>query len=124
VDITTLALLHDELEGNDLIWGRFIQDFVARLPHRVERLLLTLTRGDIDDVMDAVLSIRTSSQMVGAARLATLSRDLEQAIDEASRHSDTEEVLTRLGETRIPYIKACAQQTGQQLQKHLAGTQP
>ncbi|MEW1808504.1 Hpt domain-containing protein [Pseudarthrobacter sp. NPDC080039] len=80
LDPSVLERLRDELDGDEGIWMIFIRNFIAQLPGRTERLRHTLTTGDAKGAMDAVLSLRTSSQMVGAERLANLALQVEQAL--------------------------------------------
>jgi histidine phosphotransfer protein HptB len=69
--------------------------------------------------MDAVLSIRSSSQVIGAEGLASLASHLEQALREALGHNDPDTALPQLATTHLQRTNECAEQTGQQLQKHL-----
>jgi HPt (histidine-containing phosphotransfer) domain-containing protein len=49
--------------------GRFARDFCASLDGKIDRLEARLQGGDLLGAADAVLSITTSSAMVGAVRL-------------------------------------------------------
>jgi HPt (histidine-containing phosphotransfer) domain-containing protein len=120
VDASVLDRLRAELDGDEGIWRVFIQDFLAQLPVRTARLLQALTSGDAAGAMDAVLSLRTSSQMVGAERLAHQALTLETAL-RAARDADPGHVLPQLAATYTRRIKRCADQTGQVLKTHLAG---
>lgn len=55
----------------------FARDFAAMWPRRRARLVRALGRGDRDAALEAALSLRTSSVMVGAARLAGLAERVE-----------------------------------------------
>jgi HPt (histidine-containing phosphotransfer) domain-containing protein len=97
----------------------FVQTFIALLPHRTERLRLTLTTGDLAGAMDAVLSLKTSSQMVGAERLASLALDLERSLRHDTLHAEPSRVLPRLAASHLGEIINCGQQTIYLLQKYL-----
>ena len=58
----------------------FVGNFIECLPQRLSKLRLALTTGDLEGSVDAVLSLKTSSQMVGAERLAGLATNLESEI--------------------------------------------
>ncbi|MFJ5959072.1 Hpt domain-containing protein [Pseudarthrobacter oxydans] len=87
VDRSVLDRLGRELDDDGEGYTRiFVANFIACLPGRIERLRLALTTGDLEAAVDAVLSLKTSSQMVGAERLAALAMDLETEVrGEASR---------------------------------------
>ncbi|MCT9868629.1 Hpt domain-containing protein [Paenarthrobacter aurescens] len=80
VDRTVLTELQAELGGDHAIIGAFIRNYVALLPWRVSRLHRALENLDMDDAMDAVLSLKTSSQMVGAICMNRLATELEISI--------------------------------------------
>lgn len=119
VDTAALDRLHDELEGNDRLWDSFLQTYAVRLPHRIERISRALAGGDTDAAMDAVLSLRTSSQMAGAARLAGMTLALERSIRGAAQHQESDVILQTLATTHLPVLAECARHTGQQLQHQL-----
>jgi HPt (histidine-containing phosphotransfer) domain-containing protein len=58
---------------------RFFDDFVRSWPGRLQRLVLGLDGSDADVAHVALLSIRSTSEMVGALPLARLARRLEDA---------------------------------------------
>jgi len=80
LDSSVLLRLREELDGDEGVWKVFIQNFVNHLPARTEKLRLALTTGDSAGAMVAVLSLKTSSQMVGAERLAGLVLELEHLL--------------------------------------------
>ncbi|WP_395659605.1 hypothetical protein [Nocardioides sp.] len=55
----------------------FVDKFRALLPHRVRRIATTLGEGDVDEALDAVLSLRVSACLIGAGELCLLGRTLE-----------------------------------------------
>jgi HPt (histidine-containing phosphotransfer) domain-containing protein len=119
LDSSILERLRFELDYDESVWKVFIQDFVAHLPARTERLRLALTTGDSVTAKDAVLSLKTSSQMVGAERLAGLALDLEGALRLAASEGEPGVVLPRIATLHLIGIRQCSQQTSYCLQKHL-----
>jgi len=116
VDQSVLDRLLDELEEDEGYFTLFVGKFIELLPHRIARLRLALTTGDLDGAVDAVLSLKTSSQMVGAERLAALAMDLESAIRNESELGDVAVVLPRLAATYLKAIDQCSGQTLHRLQ--------
>ncbi|QHK20091.1 Hpt domain-containing protein [Pseudarthrobacter psychrotolerans] len=119
LDQAVLERLRTELEDDDAVWKVFVENFIAHLPQRTERLRLTLTTGDLVGALDAVLSLKTSSQMVGAERLASLAWDLEQSLRTDARNSEPDRVLPRLAAAHLRIITRCGRQTSYLLQKYL-----
>ncbi len=119
LDPAVLERLRGELEDDDGVWRVFVEAFIAQMPRRLQNVRLTLTTGDLVGAMDAVLSLKTSSQMVGAERLAGLAADLEQSLREEARNADPAVVLPRLAADHLRRIKQCAQRTVYVLQDHL-----
>jgi HPt (histidine-containing phosphotransfer) domain-containing protein len=119
LDSTVLDRLRWELDYDEGIWKVFIQDFMAHLPARIERIRLALTTGDPVTAKDAVLSLKTSSQMVGAERLAGLALDLERSIRSDSPDGLPSVVLPRLAAAHLQRIRQCAQQTTYLLERQL-----
>lgn len=116
VDQAVLDRLREELEDDEGYFRMFVADFIQCLPQRISRLRLALTTGDLDGSMDAVLSLKTSSQMVGAERLAGLAIELESEIRTKARESDVAVVLPRLAATFLRPISQCSRQTTHRLQ--------
>ncbi|MET1086970.1 MAG: Hpt domain-containing protein [Arthrobacter sp.] len=119
LDSSVLHRLREELDSDEGVWKVFIKDFVALLPTRIESLRLAMTTGDTAGAVAAVLSLKTSSQMVGAARLGDLSLDLERLIRQKTFDGDPATVLPRLAADHLVQIKLCARQTRFFLEKHL-----
>ena len=80
VDPTVLTELQAELGGDPTIISTFVGNYVELLPWRVDRLHHALEKLDIEDAMDAVLSLKTSSHMVGAICMSRLATELEISI--------------------------------------------
>ncbi|MET1086957.1 MAG: Hpt domain-containing protein [Arthrobacter sp.] len=119
LDSTVLDRLRAELDHDEGIWKIFVQDFVAQLPGRIEKLRLSLTTGDPVGAMDAVLSLKTSSQMVGAERLAGLAVELERQLRVAHRDDGPAIVLPQVAAGHLTDLRRCAQQTTFLLRRHL-----
>lgn len=80
VDPTVLTELRAELGGDQAIISAFVRNYVDLLPWRVDRLHHAVEKLDIEDAMDAVLSLKTSSHMVGAICMSRLATELEISI--------------------------------------------
>ncbi|MEV7605050.1 Hpt domain-containing protein [Paenarthrobacter sp. NPDC089322] len=77
VDPSVLTELQAELGGDQSIVTAFVRNYVAMLPWRVSRLHHAVDNLDMEDAMDAVLSLKTSSHMVGATCMQRLAAELE-----------------------------------------------
>jgi HPt (histidine-containing phosphotransfer) domain-containing protein len=80
VDPTVLAELRSELAAAPEICEAFISDYIALLPRRVARLRRSVESMDFEAATDAVLSLKTSSRMVGAACLGSLAEELQSSL--------------------------------------------
>lgn len=114
LDTSVLDELREELQNDEPIWKAFIRNYYMYLPSRVERLRLTLLAANLESAKDAALSLRTSSQMIGAKRLAWLAQQIEDALNENTKEQD-DAALPHIAHTRLQPVTTCAQQTGQQL---------
>lgn len=76
LDRHVLAQLADDL-ADQAFAQSFAERYRSMLPKRVSRVSRALTARDVDEAMDAVLSLRVSSSAVGAEELATLARRIE-----------------------------------------------
>lgn len=79
VDAAVLAELEDELAGSGLA-QRFARDYAAMWDVRLARLGTAVQSRDGDSALDAVISLKISSAMVGGVRLAKLAELLEGLI--------------------------------------------
>jgi HPt (histidine-containing phosphotransfer) domain-containing protein len=116
VDQSVLDRLREELEEDEGYCKVFVGNFIECLPQRIGRLRLALTTGDLEGSVDAVLSLKTSSQMVGAERLAGLAMDLEGEIRTEAHEADVAVVLPRLAASFLRTINHCSRQTMHRLQ--------
>ena len=116
VDQSVLDRLREDLDEVEGYCTVFVENFIDYLPRRIGRLRLALTTGDLEGAVDAVLSLKTSSQMVGAERLAGLALELESAIRSDSSHHDAAVALPRLAAAYLKPINQCSKQTLHRLQ--------
>ncbi len=79
LDLAVFQLLEDQLD-NPLIARSFASDFAKLWTLRYEVLAGAVERGDAAGAMEAVLSLKTSSTMVGGVRLALLAGQFEERI--------------------------------------------
>ena len=79
VDAAVLEELEDELAGSGLA-QRFARDYAAMWDVRLARLGTAVDSQDEDSALDAVISLKISSAMVGGVRLAKLAELLEGLI--------------------------------------------
>ncbi|GAC1371509.1 MAG: hypothetical protein NVSMB43_07550 [Pseudarthrobacter sp.] len=111
VDPSVLDRLRDELAEDAGYCTVFVGNFIDYLPVRIGKLRLALTTGDLPGAVDAVLSIKTSSQMVGAERLADLAMDLERSIREDSPRTEPSVSLPKLAVDYLRPLNLCIRQT-------------
>lgn len=79
VEPEILAELETELDGPELARG-FARDYAALWDQRFSRLAAAVQAEDHPEALDAVISLRITSAMVGGIRLASLAQALEDAI--------------------------------------------
>jgi HPt (histidine-containing phosphotransfer) domain-containing protein len=79
IDATVLDELDDELAGSGLA-RRFARDYAAMWDMRLARLGTAVDSQDEASALDAVISLKISSAMVGGVRLAKLAEVLEALI--------------------------------------------
>lgn len=120
VDQSVLDRLREELEEDEGYCRVFVGNFIEYLPQRIGRLRLALTTGDLEGSVDAVLSLKTSSQMVGAERLAGLAMELEVEIRTEARKADVAVLLPQLAVAFLRTINHCSRQTTHRLQAQFA----
>jgi hypothetical protein len=79
VDAAVLEELEDELAGSGLA-QRFARDYAAMWDQRYSKLAAAVDNQDSDSALDAVISLKITSAMVGGLRLAKLAELLEAVI--------------------------------------------
>jgi hypothetical protein len=111
LDRSVLDRLGKELDDDGGGYTRiFVANFIICLPGRIDRLRLALTTGDLEAAVDAVLSLKTSSQMVGAERLAVLAMALETEVRCGASRSDMM-TMPNLAASFLRPIDRCGSQT-------------
>lgn len=79
LDSTVLDDLEEQLNGSALA-VRFARDYAAMWDQRYARLAAAVENQDRASALDAIISLRITSAMVGGVRLARLAEVLEQVI--------------------------------------------
>lgn len=79
VDPAVLKDLEDQLDGRAVAL-RFVSDYKDMWEQRFRRLAASVATQDWPAAMDAVISLKISSSMVGAQRLAWLAESLEKLV--------------------------------------------
>lgn len=77
LDPDALRRLSEQL-GDEAVLCRFLRRYRSLLARRIARLEQALHEEDAEDWNDALLSLRTSSELAGARALAERTSDLEQ----------------------------------------------
>lgn len=116
LDASMLARLHAETEDDDGIWRLFVRNFIEQLPSKIDGLRSTLTSGDVQSALTAILSLRTSAQMVGALLLAGIVLELEEAVRRAAAGPDPASVLPGLAAQHLRRIMHSGQRTRDRLE--------
>lgn len=122
IDTVALDRLAEELGDADMLCG-FIRRYHAMLGQRIDRLQHALATRDHEDWMDAILSLKTSSALAGAAALARLAAELQE--DFASRppapvHWPCRDRLAEIMEC----VRRLARETARQLQAFVQQARP
>ncbi|GAA1755554.1 hypothetical protein GCM10009712_00740 [Pseudarthrobacter sulfonivorans] len=107
VELTVLAELEAELDGPELARG-FAGDYAAMWDQRFSRLAAAVQAHDRKAALDAVISLRIASAMVGGIRLATLAQSLEDAIrrDDFAQGQDLLAVVCEHGVSTVSELQA------------------
>ncbi len=113
VDPTALRLLAEDVGARSA--SSFARDFTRIWPRRREALAAALAGTDLTVALDAALSLRTSSTMVGAARLAALTEELERRL-----RADGPVAAAAL----VPAVNACGELTIVELEEYDGGAPP
>lgn len=109
VDGSVLARLRDELEPHPWHCDRFIHDYITLMPARMNRLDRAIQNMDLDAAEDAILSLKASSMMVGAALLVRLSSELEARL--RGPKPDAVEWNSTALKTNLEKIRDCSHRT-------------
>lgn len=76
IDVARISRLTSELTNDVSACVRFIDDYIIAWEQRQARVVTAVDRATIDDALAALLSLSTSSAMVGADGLSAAARDL------------------------------------------------
>lgn len=121
VDPAVLATLRAELD-DDEGWLLFLECFLAQLPLRIQKLRRGLLTADHELAMDAVLSLKISSQMVGADRLAGMAINLQGFLEDMGQQGNA--ALPQLAGRHLGPITACAEETAVSLAGRVGQASP
>lgn len=105
-----LDALKQEL-GDPVTYATYVRLNHELWPARYERLAVAIRTGDAAGAMDAVLSIRSASQMIGAMQLAELALTAERALRDGQL-SAAEELMVDL--------EACGKDTMGQISREFS----
>jgi hypothetical protein len=108
VDLHILKDLEDELDGSELACG-FARDYATMWNERFSRLAAAVLGQDRASALDAVISLRITSAMLGGVRLARLTEILECLIRQGD-FGECRALMERLAEN--------GDRTVSELQKH------
>lgn len=106
VCVDTLLSLQESLDGKMVLCRNFVSRYVQMWPGRFDRIHAALISGNTEDALDSVLSLRSSSLMVGAAKLGEHTTDLIQLLQGQSHSAALMKLAT---------LRACGNQTAGQL---------
>jgi|GEM_PF-2049824 len=99
IDVRRIARLASELSHDITACLRFIDDFVDSWEPRRTRVLHAARGTAVDDGLAALLTLTTSSEMVGAVQLSSAARDLHSHARFAGRiPAPGAERLAQIGE--------------------------
>lgn len=76
IDVSRISRLASELANDASACVRFIDDYIEAWQHRQARVATAVDRVAIDDALAALLSLSTSSAMLGAEGLSVAARAL------------------------------------------------
>jgi HPt (histidine-containing phosphotransfer) domain-containing protein len=108
VDLDVLRQLEEEL-GDSEVARSFARDYISIWDKRIEYLERSAADNDTDAAMDAVLSLKNSAFMVGGARLASLSVELEGRIRNGGLRSAQAFVasIAEVGQATVLALQQC-----------------
>jgi HPt (histidine-containing phosphotransfer) domain-containing protein len=85
----------------------FLDQYLGMLPERLARIRSSISEGDLEAAMDATLSLKVSSAMVGARRLAGCCRELEGRLGQDAV-ADTESTCAGLSREALRFVEGTA----------------
>lgn len=109
VSTETLHLLEESLNGELGLCRNFVSRFIDMWPTRFERIHDAITTAQQEDAMDAALSLRSSSMMVGGARLGAMATDIIALVEYEAFAQATMKLATlqHCGNQTTRQLKAC-----------------
>ena len=78
LDTDTFHAWKDEV--GDAVATAFLDEYLTMLPARAAKIFKGLAGNDLEPTLEAIISLKTSSAMVGAFRLEAYCSDLERAL--------------------------------------------
>lgn len=102
----TLHSLEESLDGETTLCRNFVCRYIDMWPGRFFRIREAVAAGHKEDALDAALSLRSSSMMVGAARLGELTSDLIRVLELDSNTAASK---------KLAALRRCGNQTAGQL---------
>lgn len=93
-DDTALDELLESLDHDHDALAGFLSAFVGQWPDRLARIDDRIRANDPDGALTAVLSLKVSSQMIGATQLTSLSSELEHIVREGAFAAGIDRVET------------------------------
>ena len=108
VDLSVLRQLEEELGDSDVVRS-FAEDYISIWDKRIRYLMRSIADNDPDAAMDAVLSLKNSAFMVGAARLSSLAVELEHILRAGDLPSAQPRVsgIAEVGRATIEALQQC-----------------
>lgn len=101
-------LLHLTAHTGETSAQRFLAEYLEMLPSRVTRVIRCLRSSDVEASKDAVVSLKVTSAMAGAVRMARYCGELEDTLA-AQRVPDAAAVLVGMSKTSRLYIRQVRQ---------------
>ena len=119
LDSAALAALLASLDCDDDAVDGFVATFIAHWPERLRRAALSITARDSAAIYDCALSIKVSSQMVGAVLLSNCGSDLERVV-RTGKLDDALPILEALHTIGDDTIRALTAARSRQDREHAA----
>jgi HPt (histidine-containing phosphotransfer) domain-containing protein len=111
VDDAALSALLASLDQDEHAVDGFVDTFIEHWPERLRKAERSIAAQDQAAIYDCALSIKVSSQMVGALRLGTLGSDLERLV-RSGRLDGAVAILQALGTVGEQTIQALGDARG------------
>ena len=119
LDHTALAALLASLDQDEDALDGFVATFINHWPERLRRAAEAVATRDYAAIYDCALSIKVSSQMVGAAQLGAYGCELERVV-RSGRLDDALPILESLQSIGDETVHALAAARSRQSREHAA----